>query len=320
MTLLAATAVLIACSGGGRRAGGTETPDTTALGTTPAGEAATVQVPQFDGAAAYALLVRQVEFGPRVPGSPGHRQQLQWLLDYLRQRADTTYAQPFAHTTPEGVSVPMSNVIARFNPNMQRRLLLLTHWDTRPTADQEVDENLRQSPIDGANDGASGVAVLLQLADMFSGEAPPIGVDLLFTDGEDYASGDMYLGATHFAANLGGYHPMYAILIDMVGDQTPYFPIEGNSRDLAPEVVQRVWSLAQQIGLGGSFPATTQGYITDDHIPLNNAGIKTVDIIDFDYGPGNSYWHTSQDVVAHTAPTGLEMVGRLLAELVYRGG
>jgi hypothetical protein len=155
---------------------------------------------------------------------------------------------------------------------------------------------------------------------MLSKQAPPIGVDLLFTDGEDYGSGEMYLGATHFAANLAGYRPMYAVLIDMVGDQSPSFPIESNSRDLAPEVVQRVWALAHELGLGNFFPNTSQGYITDDHIPLNNAGIRTVDIIDFDYGPGNSYWHTTQDVVANTAPCGTGRRRTTLAELVYRGG
>lgn len=315
MTILVAAALLAACAGEGQQAGEADGPPPVVV----EDDVARVQVPPFDAAAAHALLVRQVEFGPRVPGTEGHRKQLQWMVDYLLQRADTVLTQPFTHTS-DGASVEMSNVIARFNPNMQRRLLLLAHWDTRPTADAEADSALRNRPIDGANDGASGVAVLLQLAEMLSKQAPPVGVDLLFTDGEDYGSGEMYLGANHFAANLGAYRPMYAVLIDMVGDRNPSFPIEGNSRDLAPEVVQRVWGLAQEVGLGDFFPNTSQGYITDDHIPLNNAGVRTIDIIDFDYGPGNSFWHTTQDVIANTAPAGLGAVGKLLAELVYRGG
>ncbi|NJD11200.1 MAG: M28 family peptidase [Gemmatimonadetes bacterium] len=316
MTILVAAALLLACAGDGQQTGQT---DQAPPADTAGANVASVQVPTFDAAAAHALLVRQVQLGPRVPGTAPHRQQLAWMLQYLRERADTVFAQPFTHSD-SGRPVPMSNVVARFNPNIERRLLLLAHWDTRPTADQESDPALRDRPIDGANDGASGVAVLLQLAEVFSKTAPPIGVDLRFTDGEDYASGEMYLGASHFAARMTGYRPMYAILIDMVADQSPVFPIEGNSRDLAPEVVQRVWSLAQEIGLGNFFPNTAQGYITDDHIPLNNAGIRTIDIIDFDYGPANRYWHTGQDVVAITSPAGRGAVGRLLRERAYGGG
>ena len=316
MTILVAAVLLAACAGEGQQA---ENADTLPPPAPAADDVAHLQVPPFDAAAAHALLVRQVGFGPRVPGTPGHRQQLQWMLDYLRERADSVYAQPFTHNH-EGQAIELSNVVARFNPNMDRRLLLIAHWDTRPTADAEADETLRDRPIDGANDGASGVAVLLQLAEMLSREAPPIGVDLLLTDGEDFAPGQMYLGATHFAANLGGYRPMYAVLIDMVGDRNPSFPVEENSRNMAPEVVQRVWGLAHEIGLGDMFPNTSQGAISDDHVPLNNAGIHTADIIDLDYGPGNAYWHTSQDVIGNTAPAGLGAVGRLLAELVYRGG
>jgi len=317
MVIALATAALLACAGDAQQQTGQT--DLGVAADTAADDVVRPNVPPFDAEAAHALLVRQVQFGPRVPGSAGHQQQLAWMQEYLRERADTVYTQPFTHRIGE-LTLPMSNVIAKFNPNMDRRLLLLAHWDTRPTADAELDSAARAQPIDGANDGASGVAVLLQLADMFSKQAPPIGVDLLFTDGEDYASGHMYLGATHFAANLGGYRPMYAVLIDMVGDHHPVFPIEGNSRDMAPEVVQRLWALAQELGLGAHFPMTSQGYISDDHVPLNNAGIRTVDIIDLDYGPGNSYWHTHQDRVENTAPTGLGAVGRLLAELVYRGG
>jgi Zn-dependent M28 family amino/carboxypeptidase len=316
MTILVAAAMLLACAGDGQRA---EDADTIPPPAVAQDDVANLRIPPFDAAAAHALLVRQVAFGPRVPGTPGHAQQLKWMLEYLRERADTVYTQAFTHNSGEQ-GVAMSNIIARFNPNMPRRLLLLAHWDTRPTADADTSESRRGQPIDGANDGASGVAVLMQLAEMLSKQAPPIGVDLLFTDGEDYGPGEMYLGATHFAANLDGYRPMYAVLIDMVGDRNPSFPIEDNSRTMAPEVVQRVWGLAHEIGLGDMFPNTSQGAITDDHVPLNNAGIRTVDIIDFDYGPGNAFWHTAQDVTANTAPAGLGAVGRLLAELVYRGG
>jgi hypothetical protein len=119
---------------------------------------------------------------------------------------------------------------------------------------------------------------------------------------------------------VGSYRPAYGILLDMVGDLNPLFPVEGNSRDLAPEVVQRVWGLAHEIGLGMMFPTGTGTWISDDHLPLNRAGIPTIDIIDFDYGPGNAYWHTLEDRIEHTGPRGLGVVGRVLVELIYRGG
>ncbi|MGH7448369.1 MAG: M28 family peptidase, partial [Longimicrobiales bacterium] len=246
-----------------------------------------------------------MEFGPRVAGRPGHHAQLGWMVRHLRDRADTVIVQPFDHTDSDGRTVRMSNVLARFNTAARDRILLIAHWDTRPTAD--MDPERPKEPIAGANDGASGTAVLLELASVLSRHSAPIGVDLLFVDGEDYGPGerDMYLGAKFFAANQPqGFRPLYGILLDMVGDQTPRFPIEGNSLELAPEVVERVWSVAEQIGLSDIFPRRKGGHITDDHIPLNQAGIRTINIIDFDY----PYWHTHGDVVEHTSPVGLGAV------------
>ncbi|HEX6940538.1 MAG TPA: M28 family peptidase [Longimicrobiales bacterium] len=290
------------------------------LGTRPLAD---VETPDFDGQAAYALVESQVAFGPRVPGTAGHAEQLAWMEAYLRERADTVILQPFDHRAASGEAVRMTNVFARFRPDAGDRILLLTHWDTRPMADNDPDTDRRDEPIVGANDGASGVAVLLQLADVLSRHSPPIGVDLLFTDGEDFGPGEMYLGATYFAANPvpgPGYRPLYGVLIDMVGDRNPVFPIEPLSYDFAPEAVERVWRLAGELGYGHVFVRRHQGAIGDDHVPLNRAGIRTIDIIDFEYGPGNAYWHTSQDVLENTAPDGLEAVGTVLTALVYRGG
>lgn len=281
----------------------------------------TVGVPAFDGEAAHALLRRQVEFGPRVPGMAGHAAQLDWMTSYLSERADTVLLQEFTHTASNGATLRMTNVFARFRPDLADRILLVAHWDTRPTADQSADR--ADQPIPGANDGASGTAVLLQLADVLSRHGPPVGVDLLFVDGEDYGPGsqDMYLGAKHFAATTGTtYRPLYGVLADMVGDQTPRFPMEGHSLMYAPEVVDRVWRAAAQLGLDHIFVRQQGPAISDDHVPLNEAGIRTIDIIDFDYGPANRYWHTHDDVVANTSAVGLEAVGRVLALLVFNGG
>lgn len=279
--------------------------------------------PAFNGEAAWELLAHQVSFGPRVPGSPGHAEQLAWMEEFLEERVDTLTIQSFTHTTSSGEILELTNLFGQFRPEARDRILLLAHWDTRPTADQDPDPDRRDEPILGANDGASGTAVLLELADVLSRHSPPIGVDLLFVDGEDYGptGTDMYLGSTYFAANLPpGYRPLYGILVDMIGDQDPVFPIEAYSQQYAPEVVERVWRLAEELGYGRIFRRTPGLAIEDDHIPLNRAGIRTIDIIDFDYGPGNSYWHTHQDELENTRPVGLGAVGTVLINLIFRGG
>jgi glutaminyl-peptide cyclotransferase len=286
----------------------------------PAGAPAQrVERPAFSGDEAFALLQRQVEFGPRVPGTAGHDAQLAWMHTFLRERADTVEQHPFAYTTAAGETLRLTNVFARFRPEHGQRILLIAHWDTRPAADQDPDPRNRSLPVPGANDGASGVAVLLQLAELFRRQPPPIGVDLLLTDGEDYGPGveDMFLGARHFAANLPpGYRPMYGVLLDMVADRNPRFPIEGYSNQYAPDVARRVWAVARELGYGDVFPATVGEPVQDDHVPLNQAGIRTINIIDFQYPA----WHTVQDVPANTSAETLGIVGEVVAELVYRGG
>ena len=302
---------LAGCPGKGQNA--------SANGASPASTSAS-NAPPFSGDAAYEHLKKQVAFGPRVPGMPGHKAQLDWMIDYLRPLADTLVVQPFTHEhTKEKKKLELTNLMARFNPNADARVLLVTHWDTRPIADQDGDEAKRKLPIDGANDGASGTAVMLEMAKLLKQQKAPIGVDLLFVDGEDYGpdGANMYLGANYFAANLPpGYKPLYGILLDMIGDQNPSYPVEGNSQDEAPEVIERVYRTAQQIGLGLYFPRTDGGYVSDDHLPLNRAGIRTIDIIDFDY----PHWHRSTDVLENTSPRGLDAVGKVMMELIYRGG
>ena len=274
--------------------------------------------PEFSVDSAWAYLERQVAFGPRVPGTTGHAAQLAWMDEFLRARADTVIRQPFTHTASNGRTLEMTNLFARFRPGERNRILILAHWDTRPTADSERDAARRAQPIPGANDGASGVAVLLELANVLSRHSAPVGVDLLFVDGEDYGpdAEDMYLGAKHFAASMAGYRPLYGVLLDMIADQSPRFPIEGHSQDRAPEVVERVWRQAEDLGHGTVFVREHGIAISDDHLPLNDAGIRTIDIIDFDYAP----WHTLDDDLEHVAPRGLGIVGSVLTALIFRGG
>jgi hypothetical protein len=283
------------------------------------GDAVARQAPPFSADAAFEHVRKQVEFGPRVSGMPGHAQQLQWMTDYLRARADTVILQNFTHTASTSrKTLEMTNVWARFNPEIADRVLLIAHWDTRPTADNESNDDARKQPIAGANDGASGTAVLLEIANILKTTKPSIGVDLLFVDGEDYGPSepDMYLGAKYFAANAGSYRPLYGVLVDMIADKTPRYQIEDHSDQMAPEVVQRVWNLAHELGYGAHFPRSHQGAVGDDHVPLNKAGIRTANIIDCCDHP----WHTLDDNLDNVSPQGLGVVGNVLLELIFREG
>lgn len=284
----------------------------------------TVERPSFDGARAFGHLERQVSFGPRVPGTEGHARQLEWMVAHLAERADGVAVDSFTHVTAAGDTLRLRNVRARFDGPPGRRLLLLTHWDTRPRSDQASDPEERELPVPGANDGASGTAVLLELAELLSRQPPPVPVELLFVDGEDYGpdTGDMFLGSRHYArATLTeDSRPTYGVLLDMVGDRDPLFPVEGYSAQWAPSVVRRVWQVARELGYGDRFPLRVGPPVMDDHVILNEAGLPTVDVIDLEYGPGNRLWHTPRDVPANTSSASLEMVGEVMAELIYRGG
>ena len=271
-----------------------------------------------------ALVERQVAFGPRVPGTDGHARQLAWMIARLDSLAPDVQADTFTHVTASGDSLTLTNVLARFRPEEERRIVLLAHWDTRPRSDAAPDSTLHGVPIPGANDGASGTAVLLHLATLLAEAPPPMGVDLLFVDGEDYGPGadDMFLGAKRYAARLedSDRRPVYGVLLDMVGDVDPRFPVEGFSQQYAPVVVRKVWDAAERLGYRDLFPRRAGDSIGDDHIPLIEAGLPTANIIDFDYGPGNAYWHTPDDVPAHVSARTLGIVGEVVTELLYSGG
>ena len=272
------------------------------------------------------LVRTQVGFGPRVPGREGHAAQLAWMVAHLDSAGVEVQTDTFTHVTTTGDTLHLTNVLARAKPEATRRILLLTHWDTRPISDNATDPALRSTPIPGANDGASGTAILMELAGLLEGTPPPMGVDLLFVDGEDYGdygAGDMLLGAKHYAEKLpppGPGRPIYGVLLDMVGDVDPRFPVEPTSVQYAQPVVRKVWDAARRLGYSKFFPDAAGQDIADDHIPLLNAGLPTVDVIDFSYGPGNSWWHTPEDTPEHVSPSTLGMVGQVVTELIYSGG
>jgi glutaminyl-peptide cyclotransferase len=277
--------------------------------------------PIFNATRAFQDLHTQVTFGPRIPGTEGHARQLTWMSKELGELADTLFLDEFEHVTTEGKSLTLTNVIARFGLNKTRRILLLTHWDTRPKADQSQESKDREKHVPGANDGASGTSVLLELARGFHIQAPDWGVDLLFSDGEDYGptTTDMFLGASYYALGRGSEHPPeFAILLDMVGDSHPRFFPEAYSLEAAPQLVQRVWGIAADLGYQRYFPLNETVRVMDDHVKLNDVGIPTINIIDFEYGPNNSIWHTPNDIPENTSAQTLLMVGDVVAEFVYR--
>ena len=275
------------------------------------------QVPEFDGDRAFAYLKQQCAFGPRHPGSEGHRQCLSFMVEELRGNADAVVKQPFLFTNPRsGETFSLNNVIASFGSRGER-ILLCAHWDTRPWADSDPDPANREKPILGANDGASGVAVLLEMAHILKAHPPPMGVDIVLFDGEDsglQGRDDTWCqGSRHFARNKRtGYFPEYAILLDFVGDRDLHFPVEANSLRYAPDVVDRVWSKAESLGLT-VFDRSVGHEMIDDHLELLKVGIPAVDIIDFDY----PYYHTLEDTEDKCSPESLGIVGTLLVHLIY---
>jgi len=279
--------------------------------------------PTFDGLEALEDVRTQVGFGPRVPGTEGHAAQLAWMLDRLAPIAPVLEADSFEYVTTGGDTLRLVNLRARFAPEATRRILVLAHWDTRPMSDQATDSATRATPVPGANDGGSGVAVVLGLAALMAEHPPPLGVDLLLVDGEDYGPtvDDMLLGARHYAEGLStDDRPVYGVLLDMVGDADPSFPVESISQQFAAVVVRKVWRAAERLGYGRFFPTGVGRELTDDHVPLIEAGLPTANVIDFDYGPGNAYWHTPGDTVERVSAETLGMVGEVIAELIYSGG
>jgi len=278
--------------------------------------------PRFSGRRAYQFLLAQTDLGPRNPNSPGHQQCLSYLESTLRLSADEVRLQRFTQPGYDGEVLRLTNIIASFRPERRDRILLCAHWDTRPRAEHDPDSTRRGDPILGANDGASGVAVLLELASLMRQSPPPVGVDIVLFDGEDYGrEGDhaMYLlGSRFFAARRPpDYVPRYGLLLDMVGDAELEILQEQTSLEYAPGAVEKVWNTAAALGIR-QFVRAPGGEILDDHIPLNESGIPTVNIIDFNYPDvSHRYWHTQMDTPDKCSPESLEAVGRVITHTIY---
>lgn len=276
---------------------------------------------EFVGTSSFSYIQSQVAFGPRVPGTPAHEKMGDWLDSLLRQRADTVVVQSWTHLTAAKTKLPLRNFIARFNPAADKRLLLLAHWDSRPVSDSPTSRDSSHAVL-GANDGGSGVALLLGVADVLKRTPPAIGVDLLFVDGEDYGDftkspNDVLIGSRYYGAHqLAGSRPLYAVLFDLVADKDLQIYQEGNSLVGAPEVVELVWDTAKELGYGGYFIASPRHTLIDDHLELQKAGIRAIDVVDFDYPA----WHTQYDTIDKVSAASLQVVGDVAVELIRREG
>ena len=273
----------------------------------------------FSGDSALGYIRTALAFGTRVPGSDGHRRTGDWLVAELRARGAEVVEQTWSHTTADGTTLPLRNILARFNPQATERVLYVTHWDTRPKAESDLDPTKKGLPIVGANDGTSGIGLFLALADGLRAKGPTVGVDLLFVDGEDYgefspSEVDVFLGSTYFAANppTPGYRPVFAIVWDMIGDRDLQIFQEVLSLNGAPEVVSRVWRRAEELGLAGTFIPQPKYTVRDDHVPLLAAGWRAIDVIDSDF----PYHHTSQDTIDKVSASSLQAVGDVAMALI----
>ena len=276
---------------------------------------ATVNDGAFNAKRAFAYLEKQCEFGPRVPGTTAHQETQAYLVTELEKYADEVAVQPFEFRGQDR-TVRMNNILARFGEDSGAKMLLAAHWDTRPFADRDPDPANRNTPILGANDAASGVAVLLEIARVLKSKPPPIEVIIVLFDGEDYGRtvSTMFLGSTHFAQNMGRWKADFGILLDMVGDQSLELPMEGYSWNAARDLTEAIWQRAAELGLP-AFQRRLGPAIMDDHLPLIQAGVPTINIIDFDY----PYWHTVADTPDKCSAESLEIVGRLALDIIYSG-
>ncbi len=297
----------------------------------PTPPAKVVPTPDFNQDSAFQFVKKQVEFGPRVPNSAAHAKCADYLVAKFKEyKADVIVQQADAKAF-DGKVLKMKNIIAQWQPEKQNRIMLCAHWDTRPFADQ--DKTDINKPIDGANDGGSGVGVLLEIGRQLAVLQPNIGVDIILFDAEDYGQPDggmqqeqqnsYCLGSQYWATNKHkqDYFPRYAILLDMVGAKNATFTMEGGSMHYASNVVKKVWDTALRLGYSSYFVYDQTNPITDDHFYLNTlAEIPSIDIIHYD--PATKYhfapvWHTHNDNIENIDPKTLKAVGQTLLEVVY---
>ncbi|MCS6979964.1 MAG: M28 family peptidase [Flavobacteriales bacterium] len=280
--------------------------------------------PVFSEDSAWVFLKKQVSFGPRIPNTEAHRRCGDWLIQMARRWCDTVVVQNLEILAHDGKMLRGRNIVGSFLPHHKRRILLAAHWDTRPQADEDPQN---KGPFAGADDGASGVAVLLEILRILSNQKPALGVDVIFFDLEDYGRSDapgqtFCLGSQHWSRqpHLPGYRAEYGILLDMVGARNARFLREGYSVQYAAHVVDKVWFAAGRQGYGHLFVNQGANPVTDDHYFVNKlAGIPCIDIINYhnDTGGFPDHWHTQKDNLEIIDKATLKGVGQTLLDVIF---
>lgn len=294
-----------------------------------------VIVPIFDADSAYHFIEKQLSFGPRVPGTDGHKACAEYLISKLKSYGADVVAQNADLKAYNGDILPSCNIIAQFQPDKQDRVLLFAHWDTRPWADSDPDESNHYKPIPGANDGGSGVGVLLEIARQLSAVPTTVGVDIIFFDAEDYGLHEQdvakyyknttswALGSQYWAMkpHKSGYDARFGILLDIVGAPGSRFLYEGYSMKYADRIVDKVWKRAASLGYSDFFVGEIGGMITDDHYYVNTMrGIPSINIINCDPDSPNgfgAYHHTMGDNMDWIDRAPLKAVGQTVLTVIY---
>jgi Zn-dependent M28 family amino/carboxypeptidase len=275
--------------------------------------------PVFNGERAFEYLEQQVSFGPRVPGSEASSLCRSYFVNFFEKNNLVIDSQKFIYPDPySGKNIEMVNIIGRIYPEVdpEDHILLMAHYDSRPMSDNSTDTLVRNNPIDGANDGASGAAVLMELSNLFYDTKPPCGIDLVLVDGEDWGkAGDLenyLLGSREFARKGIREKYRFGIVIDMVGEKDQQLYREGYSEKFHKPLNDLVWKTAAELGID-AFKDSVKYIVIDDHLPLQSAGVSAIDIIDLDY----PQWHTENDTPDKCSPLSLANVGRVLAKIIY---
>lgn len=292
-----------------------------------------VVIPDFNADSAYSYVATQVAFGPRVPNTPAHVKCGDYLINKLKAFGADVIVQEAKLKAFDNKILNARNIIAQYNPQKNDRILLFAHWDTRPFSDHDANSENYNKPVDGANDGASGVGVLLEIARQLQKSPTQLGIDIIFFDAEDYGQPDHIkskyvpdswcLGSQYWAQlpHKNNYYARFGILLDMVGAPGATFYQEQFSKATAAEVVNKIWKTAEQQGFGNYFPYTEGGAITDDHVYVNKyRGIPCVDIIQYDPTSESSfgaYWHTQNDVIGNVDKATLKAVGQTVTTVIY---
>jgi Peptidase family M28 len=292
-----------------------------------------ISIPSFSGDSAYSYTKAQVDFGARVPNTKSHEQCAKYLTEKLKEFGAVVVEQKIDLQAFDGTVLHSVNIIGSFNPQASKRVLLYSHWESRPWADNDPIPANRKKPVMAANDGASGVAVLLEMARLMGKNLPSVGVDIIFFDAEDYGAPEWFrtqqntedtwcLGTQYWARNphVAGYKAEYGILLDMVGAPDATFYREQVSEHFASNVLSKVWSQAASLGFEKYFMQDKGGAITDDHVYVNQiAGIPSIDIIDFKPQAGGfgKYWHTTHDTMDNVDKNTLQAVGMTLMNVIY---